>query len=79
MINADASHPLSTLEANGRGAFTVKLRKKGTKRVRLPLTRAARKLVKRKKTRRIALAVTVRARDKAGNKRKKTLRKTLRR
>jgi uncharacterized delta-60 repeat protein len=58
---------------------TVKLRKAGTKSVRLALTKTARKLVKRKKTRRLALVVTARARDKAGNARTRTLRATLRR
>jgi uncharacterized delta-60 repeat protein/uncharacterized repeat protein (TIGR01451 family) len=58
---------------------TVVLRKKGTKTARLSLTRPARQLVKRKRTRRLNLAVTARARDRAGNKRKKTLQKTLRR
>jgi hypothetical protein len=58
---------------------TVKLRRKKTKVIRLALTGAARQHVTRKRTHRVALAVTVRARDKAGNKRKKSLRKTLRR
>jgi uncharacterized delta-60 repeat protein/uncharacterized repeat protein (TIGR01451 family) len=58
---------------------TVKLRKQGTKAVRLALTREGKALVKRKRTRRLNLAITVRARDKAGNKRVKSLRKTLRR
>jgi uncharacterized delta-60 repeat protein/uncharacterized repeat protein (TIGR01451 family) len=58
---------------------TVKLGKKGAKTVRLTLTRAGRKAVKRKRTRRLALSVKARARDRAGNKRTATLRKTLRR
>jgi uncharacterized delta-60 repeat protein/uncharacterized repeat protein (TIGR01451 family) len=58
---------------------TVTLRRKGAKTVRLALTRAGRQAVKRKKTRRLALSVKARARDKAGNKRTRTLRKTLRR
>jgi uncharacterized delta-60 repeat protein/uncharacterized repeat protein (TIGR01451 family) len=58
---------------------TVRLGKKGTKTVRLTLTTAGRKAVKRKKLRRLSLSVKARARDAAGNKRTKTLRKTLRR
>ena len=58
---------------------TVKLGKKGAKTVRLTLTKAGRKAVKRKRTRRLALTVKARARDKAGNKRTASLRKTLRR
>ena len=58
---------------------TVKLGKKGAKTVRLTLTKAGRKAVKRKRTRRLTLTVKARARDKAGNKRTASLRKTLRR
>ena len=58
---------------------TVTLRKAGTRTVRMALTKAARKLVRRKKTRRLALVVKARARDKAGNARTRTLRTTLRR
>ena len=59
---------------------TVKLRKKGAKTVRLTLTRAGRKAVKqRKRVRRLDVTIKARARDKAGNKRTRTLRKTLRR
>ena len=56
-----------------------KLRKKGAKAVRLGLTKAGRQAVKRKKTRRMKVTVNARAFDKAGNKRTKTLRRTLRR
>ena len=59
---------------------TVRLRKQGAKTVRLTLTRAGRKAVKqRKRVRRLNLTVKARARDAAGNKRTRTLRKTLRR
>src|SRR5215207_887466 len=58
---------------------TVKLRKKGAKTVRIALTKAGRKAVKRKRTRRLKLSVTAVARDDAGNRRTRTLRKTLRR
>jgi uncharacterized delta-60 repeat protein/uncharacterized repeat protein (TIGR01451 family) len=58
---------------------TVKLRKAGTKTVKLKLKKAARKVVGRKKTRRLKLRVHARARDRAGNSRTKTLRRTLRR
>ena len=57
----------------------MKLGKKGAKTVRLELTKAGRKAAKRKRTRRLALSVKARARDRAGNKRTATLRKTLRR
>jgi len=58
---------------------SVKLRRAGARTVRLALTRAGRRLVERKRTRRLTLAVTARARDAAGNKRTRTLRRTLRR
>ena len=58
---------------------TVRLRAKGAKTVRLRLTTAGRKFVKRKRVRRLNISVKARARDGAGNKRTRTLRKTLRR
>jgi uncharacterized delta-60 repeat protein/uncharacterized repeat protein (TIGR01451 family) len=59
---------------------TVKLPKRGAKTVRLTLTRAGRNAVMhRKRLRRLDLSIKARARDKAGNKRTRTLRKTLRR
>ena len=58
---------------------TVSLRRKGSKTVRLALTDAGRKAVKRKRTRRLSVSVKARARDRAGNKRTRTLSKTLRR
>ncbi len=64
-------------------ARRLKFARKGAKPVTLKLTRAGRKAVKRQlkrgQRRRLALTVTARASDKAGNKRTKTLRKTLRR
>jgi uncharacterized delta-60 repeat protein/uncharacterized repeat protein (TIGR01451 family) len=58
---------------------TMKLRRKGAKTVYLKLTKAGRKAVKRKKTRRLAVSVKATGYDRAGNKGAKTLRKTLRR
>jgi uncharacterized delta-60 repeat protein/uncharacterized repeat protein (TIGR01451 family) len=58
---------------------TVKLRRKGTKRVALALTRAGKAAVKRNQTRSLTLKFTVKARDKAGNKRVKSFTRTLRR
>jgi len=61
----------------------LKFARKGAKPVTLKLTGAGRKAVKRQlergQRRRLALTVTARATDKAGNQRVKTLRKTLRR
>jgi uncharacterized repeat protein (TIGR01451 family) len=58
---------------------TVRLRRKGTKIVRLVVTPAGRRYAHRKHVRRLELAVTARARDRSGNKRTKRLTKTLRR
>jgi hypothetical protein len=68
-------------------ARRVPLAKKGTHKVTLKLTAAGRKAVKqaakkrkgKKKPRRLAVVVTARATDRAGNDAVKTLRKTLRR
>jgi uncharacterized delta-60 repeat protein/uncharacterized repeat protein (TIGR01451 family) len=58
---------------------TVHLRKKGTKVVRLKLTTAGRRELRRKRLRKLELAVTARARDRVGNIRVKRFRKTLHR
>jgi hypothetical protein len=58
---------------------TLTLRRKGEKTVRIALTQAGKQAVKRKRTRRLSVSVKARARDKAGNKRTRTLSKTLRR
>jgi uncharacterized delta-60 repeat protein/uncharacterized repeat protein (TIGR01451 family) len=61
--------------AKGRLTFT----RKGARTVKLKLTKAGKKVVRRKKLRRLKLVVRAHATDRAGNRTTKTLRKTLRR
>ncbi len=60
-------------------ARRVAVAKKGTHKITLKLTAAGRKAARKKRPRRMAVVVTVRATDRAGNTGVGTLRKTLRR